>query len=1329
MYNQISKNIDILFQNFEYDVLDGQFQTDLCVTRKTDQIIDTVLFVPELDVKISLFDLLFSDKIKLDQINIDSLKLYFSQKDNYKPINFHTITPVLSSLTNTFKISNITFKDIHVVYNQFHIDSIDIMIQGFELGKNLLSIKEFRVNKDDSYIQANFALNKQEIALNVSDFYVTNDNSLNILFNEPYCRLLNGKNFNLESYFIISKDSLSISTKLMLENSFLTMNLLDTKDTCFVMVDTLGLNMLDFNIIPHPDNNINNLYLSGDITVLKDPLYCNAIFDSEYGGISIQFSPLLNMDKLIVDFIDFDLGYMLQKNVLGQINSNIKIDFDRNLEQLNIKTSIEDLVFKNYKYKNCFIQATFDSTYNSTWDIIVDDYNLAINTSLSIDTYYNSKDQIFYETSFSGIIDKINLKNLNLSNSNSLNFISTKFFVNKFHFKPFNNPSKFIDWSSFQKNHPLIIGLKDIEYTKNNQKEVVDYIDVILQKNSFSLESSIGVIKANTLNNKNSMFFYLDNIDLLLSRKTPFDIYLNLNKASFFSDLFFNNLSFPNDLFFQINNKKDSLYFSSSAIDIASLSMKEVKFHQDKLDQKKYSLLIDRVFFSDKYEFNSVELTANFLDNLKGDYKLTYSSIDRNVKQAEVTGDFNLKDKGLIFDFDQKSFITLSDETWELQPSSRLLLNPHSINFDNFAITLDDQMLLLDGQIGKNANILFSFKNFSMQHAVPFLKESNINFDGILNGDASYNSRAFPIFSGNFQVNQFVFNNTLLGSLDLTNYTNYTNDSLYTKGIIKDKFETMIFTAKYPLDGTKSIQADFDFNQFPADVLDVFIKPISNLNGLSEGSITLNGMINQYDVNGFVSIDDLSFRIPYLQIDYENKDDPLLLDFNQNVIKINNINLYDKKHNTHALFNGKLHHSSLKNISYDLSVKTDSLFTLNTTKYDNSTYYGNVFLSADMSIQGSAGKNSIEINGVSQDGSKLMIPLSNSKEIKANEFVEFSSQNNSKVQDLVLFNTNKSSLNMDFNLILDNQSEIQLIFDEEVGDVIKGYGQGDLYLKLSDEEDFEIFGDFEIEQGNYLFTLQDVITKSFIIDRGGVISFNGSIDNAILNLNLLYNIQASLYMLNPDYDRDKKSNVICRMAMTGPLLNPEINFFIEIPNADQIIETSLESLTNTDQKLLEQFLYLLITNSFLIENDSTIDYLENTLAITGTELLSNQLSNWLSQTTDAVDLGFKWIPGTGDSLSYQQVELAVSKKFLNDRVIINGNVSTPPEQSEANIIGDVDIEYDFFKDGRLKLRVFNRSQDYDPLSESSGYEQGFGLFFKKQFNSLKELFVNKKEKQ
>jgi len=356
-----------------------------------------------------------------------------------------------------------------------------------------------------------------------------------------------------------------------------------------------------------------------------------------------------------------------------------------------------------------------------------------------------------------------------------------------------------------------------------------------------------------------------------------------------------------------------------------------------------------------------------------------------------------------------------------------------------------------------------------------------------------------------------------------------------------------------------------------------------------------------------------------------------------------------------------------------------------------------------------------------------MIPLSGAKEVKENKFIQFVT--NESTQSNILSSTiQKATFNMDFNLSIDNQSEIQLIFDEELGDLIKGYGEGDLLLKINKQGNFEVFGDFQIEKGNYLFTLQDVITKSFEIETGGMISFNGALDNAQINLNLLYNVQASLNPLNPDYDRDKKSPIICRMEMTGPLLSPDIDFDIDILNSDQIVETSLESITNTDQKLLEQFLYLLIANSFLIENDPTIDYLGNTLATTGTELLSNQLSNWLSQTTDAFDLGFKWIPGSTDSLSYQQIELAVSKKFLDDRVVINGHVGTPPEQSEANIVGDLDIEYDFFKNGRFKLRVFNRTQDYDPLSESLGYEQGFGIFFKKQFNSFQELFIKDKNK-
>ena len=96
------------------------------------------------------------------------------------------------------------------------------------------------------------------------------------------------------------------------------------------------------------------------------------------------------------------------------------------------------------------------------------------------------------------------------------------------------------------------------------------------------------------------------------------------------------------------------------------------------------------------------------------------------------------------------------------------------------------------------------------------------------------------------------------------------------------------------------------------------------------------------------------------------------------------------------------------------------------------------------------------LNGKSKGGSKLMIPLSRSKEVEKNQFIRFNTHlmEKNKLSDQVV---KKSNFDMDFNLSIDSQSEIQLIIDEELGDIIKGYGEGDLSLKLNKEGDFEVF--------------------------------------------------------------------------------------------------------------------------------------------------------------------------------------------------------------------------------------------------------------------------------
>ena len=102
-----------------------------------------------------------------------------------------------------------------------------------------------------------------------------------------------------------------------------------------------------------------------------------------------------------------------------------------------------------------------------------------------------------------------------------------------------------------------------------------------------------------------------------------------------------------------------------------------------------------------------------------------------------------------------------------------------------------------------------------------------------------------------------------------------------------------------------------------------------------------------------------------------------------------------------------------------------------------------------MFVKGDPNIVQLIINGKAQDGSKIMIPLSRSIEIKENKFIQFS--NILEGVDPLNKPIEKSNFEMSFNLSIDNQSQIQLIIDEEVGDVIKGYGNGDLNLIINKE--------------------------------------------------------------------------------------------------------------------------------------------------------------------------------------------------------------------------------------------------------------------------------------
>jgi hypothetical protein len=133
------------------------------------------------------------------------------------------------------------------------------------------------------------------------------------------------------------------------------------------------------------------------------------------------------------------------------------------------------------------------------------------------------------------------------------------------------------------------------------------------------------------------------------------------------------------------------------------------------------------------------------------------------------------------------------------------------------------------------------------------------------------------------------------------------------------------------------------------------------------------------------------------------------------------------------------------------------------------------------------------------------------------------------------------------------------------------------------------------------------------------------------------------------------------------------------------------------------------------------------IGVTTTEMLTNQFSNWLSQISNDFDIGFAYRPG--NEITSQELEVALSTQLLNDKVVLNGNFDVGGKQSNtqaSNISGDFDIEFKITE--KLRFKVFNRSND-NLLYKANHHTQGFGIFLRRDFDRLKDLFIRPDEKK
>ena len=518
------------------------------------------------------------------------------------------------------------------------------------------------------------------------------------------------------------------------------------------------------------------------------------------------------------------------------------------------------------------------------------------------------------------------------------------------------------------------------------------------------------------------------------------------------------------------------------------------------------------------------------------------------------------------------------------------------IELDNLLAINHGQTIKLDGVLSEDPKEKFNFEisNFDLQNLTHLMGEEFIELDGRLLLDG-FISNIFdkPYMDAYSMVDGLTMNGYYAGNLEAsTNWNPILKRMEITGDLIRKDMESDFSISKgyYYLDRTRLgrggdvLDFQFDFKETDLTFVNALLpEGISDLSGNVDGTVYMKGAPESPKINGSIFMNQTALDIDMMNVRY-TVDGQVL--FEPDMVLLNGLPIKDK-FGSKGFLVGSFFHQNFEDYSYDFNATFNKPFlVMNTEYYHNPLYYGDAYITGDVTL--SYDKiNQLEINvqAKSEKGTNITLPLYGSEEVVMQDFITFVDSETTEEED---YQVDLEGIHLNLGLDITEDAEIQLVFDEVVGDMMKGKGNGHIDMYIDPYYDFYMFGNYEITEGSYLFTLKEFINKKFEVKRGSDISWYGDPYNADINIKAFYPLRASLYDIMPLNDKEKykqKSEVECIMHLTENLFNPNIDFDIELPKSDENAKTVLRNLVSSDQEMNKQVFSLLILNKFLPRAD------------------------------------------------------------------------------------------------------------------------------------------------
>ncbi len=1041
-----------------------------------------------------------------------------------------------------------------------------------------------------------------------------------------------------------------------------------------------------------------------------------------------------------VKALSFEAGKLLDYSPLGAVSLEIKVNGSRsgdNTFNALIAGNIDSLYFNNYRIDSIYVNGKArDRSFEG--ELKVEDNNLKMNFAGKAD--FSGK---IPEFNFSSTVDKANLVILGLEKERKVADLKFKVSAN-FTGDHIDNVNGQIDLHDFKFiRDDKTLDIQDLFLKTSNSSE----------KNNITLRSDVADVTINgkylfgelDLTFRDYLQYFLPSAKIPFSDrpstgKNAFQFDINIKKTEEIGGFLVPGLVAKSPLILtgSINSETKTLSLDGS--------VDELLFNQYQVR----GLTINSRNIGDKWLFRigtrNAVLGGNLMfdnfsinnalvrDSLSTAITWNNNSVPTSSGKVDFTGIFSRNKEGKhLTDFYLKpSNIWVADSLWQIE-KSHLHIDTTSIAIDNFNIHHSQERFRVFGKVTDNTSdkINVEFNQVKLSN-IDLLIGEEIGIFGELNGTVSvadpYNS--FYLTS-KLKVSDFTYLEKNFGDISLDNTWDQGKQQLNSSLVLMKDSKAGFELKGYYRPKSDSIDYHTNFKDYPLESLLPILRSFSNkVEGLGNGEVSITGKLSEPKFNGKVAVTNTKIGIDYTKVVYSLND---TVRFSGDSIIFKNILVSDVDNNK-ARFNGVITHNLFSHMTYDMFASTSNIMALNTTGTDNPLFYGIAHASGMIRISGKVANVKLDMSLTTKPGTQINVPLENPESVREYDFIRFVNPDSLAQKDrLTTRISNSGGLEMNLDVTATPDAKVQMIFNSTVGDAINGYGSGDLRFNYDQEGNFFIYGDYKIDKGDYMFTLQNVLVRKFRIEQGGLISWNGDPYGAIVDLNAVYTLKAPVnYLLlssssSTQNDKTRRIPVECQINLSKKLLNPAVKFDINFPTADERTKDELQQFISTQDDINRQMVSLLVMGQFFTPEylRGRQDFQSNTGSLVGSttsDILSNQLSNWLSQISNEWDIGFNYRPG--DLVNANQMELALSTQILNDRVTINGNIGNNSNlQSNISnpVVGEVEVFIKLNKSGKLQLKAYNRAND-DMIYDTSLYKQGVGFSFTEEFDTLSDLF-------